>query len=80
MEFNFVDGAHFATNSIKPVRITQYEEDCFELFMLKGDLNIHHPISTCFETFDEAVRWAECQVGIEVKMSDFEIENLFVPA
>jgi len=67
MEFNFVDGANFATNSIKPVRITQFEENVFELFMSKGNLNHDMPSIMCFETFEEAVKTAEHKVGVKVE-------------
>ena len=36
MTFKFDDNAYFATNSIKPVTITQFDDDYFELFMSKG--------------------------------------------
>ena len=70
MEFKFEDGAHFATNSIKPVRIQQFEEDCFQLFMVKGDLNLDFPLELLFDTFEEAVKWAEAKVGVKVELEE----------
>ena len=70
MEFNYTDGAHFATNSIKPVRITEFDVDCFELFMSKGDLYLDFPIHMQFETFEKAVKWAEHKVGIKLILED----------
>jgi len=70
MEFNYTDGAHFATNSIKPVRITEFAEDCFELFMLKGNLNHDMPSHMAFETFEEAVKMAEHLVGVKLILED----------
>lgn len=68
MTFKFSDGAHFATNSIKPVSITKFFDDCFELFMSKGDLYLDFPIHVQFETFEEAKKWAEHRVGVQVKL------------
>jgi hypothetical protein len=65
MEFKFADGAHFATNSAKPVTINQFEEDCFQLLMVKGDKTMNHPLHMHFETFDEAVEFAEDVVGLQ---------------
>lgn len=67
MEFNFVDGANFATNSIKPVRITEFAKDRFELFMSKGNINHSMPSHMMFETFEEAVKMAEHLVGVKVE-------------
>ncbi len=65
MEFKFEDSTHFATNSAKPVSITQFEEDCFQLFMVKGDKTMNHPLHMHFETFEEAVEFAENVVGLQ---------------
>ena len=70
MEFNYTDGTHFATNSIKPVSITKFDVDCFELFMSKGDLNLDFPIYLQFTTFEEAVKWAEHKVGVKLILED----------
>lgn len=67
MTFKFDDNAYFATNSIKPVTITQFDTDYFELFMSKGDLKIEAPIKVGFETFDEAKKWAEAYVGFSIQ-------------
>lgn len=71
MQFKSEDQAYFATNSIKPVRIQQFDTDCFELFMSKGDLYLDFPIHMQFETFDEAKRWAEHKVGMKMNTEDF---------
>jgi len=70
MEFNFVDGAHFANNSIKPVRITQFDENVFELFMVKGNFNHDLPSTMWLESFEEAVKTAEHMVGIKMEIGE----------
>ena len=65
MEFKFADGAYFATNSAKPVTINKFEEDCFQLLMVKGDKTMNHPLHVHFETFDEAAAFAENVVGFQ---------------
>ena len=71
MTFKFDDNAYFATNSIKPVTITQFDDDYFELFMSKGDANIEAPIKVGFETFEEARKWAEAYVGFYHSITSF---------
>ena len=68
MNFKLADGTHFATNSIKPVSITEFDTDTFQLFMGAGDLNISRPMYEFFDTFTEARKWAECHVGCKIKM------------
>jgi hypothetical protein len=65
LTFKFADGAHFATNSAKPVTINQFEEDCFQLLMVKGDKTMNHPLHVHFETFEEAAEFAEKVVGLQ---------------
>ena len=66
MEFKFADSSYFATNSAKPVTINQFEEDCFQLLMVKGDKTMNHPLHMHFETFEEAAEFAEKVVGLKV--------------
>lgn len=69
MQFKIEDGAFFATNSIKPVSITKFDDDCYVLFMSKGDEMLDYPIHMQFVTFDEAKRWAEHKVGVQVEFA-----------
>ena len=63
---------YVATNSIKPVVIRAIEEDVFLLDMPKGDLYLDFKImGEFFETFDDAVRWAETRVGVKFNTEDF---------
>lgn len=67
MDFKFSDGAYFAQNSLKPVRITEFEEGVYELFMLKGSTEDQPLTSLLFDTFDKAVRHAECYIGMSIE-------------
>lgn len=68
MFFTIENGAYVATNSIKPVQIRYLEEDCIELLMPEGDLTVPAKnLSVLFDTFGEAVKWAEHRVGVRVK-------------
>ena len=63
---------YMATNSIKPVVIRPMDESAFFLDMPEGDLYLDFKImSQFFETFDDAVRWAETRVGVKFNTEDF---------
>lgn len=63
---------YVATNSIKPVAIRAMDEATFLLDMPEGDLYLDFKImGEFFETFEEAVRWAETRVGVKFNMEEF---------
>lgn len=61
-----------ATNSIKPVVIEILDDNVEPevlLHMPKGDLYIDAPITDqWFRTFEEAKKWAEHRVGVQMKL------------
>ena len=70
MNFKSEDGVNVATNSIKPVRITQFDTECFHLSMVEGDMNLDFPLEVLFGTFEEAVKWAEAKVGVKFELEE----------
>lgn len=70
MEFKFSDGAWFAQNSIKPVRITEFDDGQVELFLLKGGFEDKPLTHKFFDCIDKAIRYAEWSVGMHIKMGD----------
>ena len=68
MDFKFVDGAHFAQNSLKPVRITEFDDGEVELFMMKGSFEDPPLTHKFFDCIDKAIRYAECYVGMSIEI------------
>ena len=70
LELKFSDGAYFAQSSIKPVRITEFDDGEVELFMLKGSFEDPPLTHKFFDCIDKAIRYAECYVGMHIQMGD----------
>lgn len=72
MQFEKVNNSYFATNSIKPVCITQ--SSLTEMWVVMcdyGTLYNDEPVDKVFMDFDYAVKWAETEVGMKMNWSDF---------
>jgi len=59
-----------ATNSIKPVTITKGITG-FWLDLPNGDLYEDHKQMFCYDSFEEAKRYAETNVGMKMNWEDF---------
>lgn len=60
-----------ANNSIKPVCISYIGPTQWDMQLPKGDLYNDKRMSFDFESFDEAKRYAETNVGMTINWGDF---------
>lgn len=70
MNFETSGAYQVATNSIKRVAINRSPTG-YWLILPKGDLYKDNKQMFCFNTFDEAKRYAEANVGMKMNMEDF---------
>jgi hypothetical protein len=70
MTFKTSGAYQVATNSIKPVKIARGVTG-YWLHLLEGDLYEDTKQLFCFDTFEEAKRYAETTVGMKMNWSDF---------
>lgn len=69
MNFEQTAFGAIATNSIRPVRIIGSGESCI-LEMPEGTLYERLDTRRYFDTFNEAVRYAEANIGMKVNLGE----------
>lgn len=73
MKFNHTANGSIATNSIRPVQISESSSgESFLLEMEEGTLYERLDVRRHFDTFKEAVRFAEANVGVSIKLEEFD--------
>lgn len=70
MQFESTHFGAIATNSLRPVRIIGSEES-YILEMPEGTLYERLDTRRYFDTFNEAVRYAESNIGMKANLGEF---------
>lgn len=70
MTFKTSGAYQVATNSIKPVKIARSLMG-WVLHLPEGDLYKNNKQKFCYSSFEEAKRYAECNVGMKMNWEDF---------
>jgi len=79
MKFNHTANGSIATNSLRPVQISMSSTgDSFLLEMEEGTLYERLDIRQHFNTFNEAVRYAETNIGVSINWPELDkaLENV----
>lgn len=71
MKFEKIKNTYYATNSVKPVCITQSVlTEKWVVMCDYGTLSDEAPVDKVFMEFDYAVKWAEAEVGVMIEFAE----------